>query len=156
MTRTPTTVTVPARRIVGLALRTDNTRGFQDIPAHWQRFVADGVHGRIAQRCNDDVQAVYARFENLDELPRTGIGQLRYTLLIGAEVPAGTEAPPGLDAIDVPAQTCAVFAVPPGQPQQVGACWQRIWQEHDLPRAFLADVERYQADGRIDILVGLR
>ena len=151
-----TLTSTPARRIVGLPLRTDNTRAFQDIPAHWQRFMGEAVAERIAGACAPDLYAVYGHFENLDVLAGAGIAQLRYTLLIGLEVPAGTEAPDGLQAMDLPAQTCAVFAAPDGQPQQVGALWQQIWARDDLPRAFIADAERYQADGRIDILVGLR
>jgi tRNA A37 N6-isopentenylltransferase MiaA len=38
----------------------------------------------------------------------------------------------------------------------VGAKWQEIWSLPNLPRAVLADVEHYHADGRIEILVGLR
>jgi predicted transcriptional regulator YdeE len=146
----------PARRIVGISLRTDNTRGFHDIPAHWQRFMSDGVAGQVPQRSGDDVFAVYARFENLQDLATTGIAQLRYTLLLGVQVAADAEVPAGLDRVDVPAQHCVRFEVPTGQPQQVGACWQQIWARSDLRRAFVADVERYHADGRIDILVGLR
>lgn len=151
-----TLTSTPARRIVGLPLRTDNTRAFHDIPAHWQRFMGESVADRIVGACGPDLYAVYGRFENLDVLADGGIAQLRYTLLIGLEVPAGTVAPDGLEAMDLPAQTCAVFAVPDGQPQQVGARWQQIWARSDLPRAFMADAERYQPDGRIDILVGLR
>jgi predicted transcriptional regulator YdeE len=154
---TPYTLTpTPARRIVGLPLRTDNTRAFETIPAHWQRFMGEAVPGRIAGACGPDLYAVYANFENLDVLAGGDITQLRYTLLIGLEVPAGSAAPEGLQAVDLPAQTCAAFAVPSGQPQQVGAHWQQIWARNDLARAFVADAERYQPDGRIDILVGLR
>lgn len=153
---TYTLASTPARRIIGLPLRTDNTCAFETIPAHWQRFRAESVPDRIASACGRDLYAVYARFENLDVVQGGGIAQLRYTLLIGLEVPAGSDAPPGLEAIELPAQTCAVFAVPDGQPQQVGASWQQIWARNDLARTFVADAERYRPDGRIDILVGLR
>ena len=46
--------------------------------------------------------------------------------------------------------------MPAGRPDQVGAVWQTIWPRDDLPKAFVADFERYRADGQIDILIGLR
>jgi predicted transcriptional regulator YdeE len=147
----------PARRIVGIALATDNTQAFQTIPAHWQRLGTESVLDRIAHRQGQDVFAVYSQFENLEVLHQpSGIAQLRYTLVIGAEVAAGTAAPQGMVAVDVPAQRCAVFDVPAGRADWVGARWQEIWSLPDLPRAVVADVERYHADGRIEILVGLR
>jgi predicted transcriptional regulator YdeE len=157
MTSTPTTTTPsPARRIVGIALRTNNTEAFQTIPAHWQRFTSDAVLAQIPGKRSNDVFAVYAHFENLAVLEHGGIAQLRYTLIVGAEVADGAEAPAGMQAVDVPAQTCAVFAVPTGRPDLVGARWQEIWSLPDLPRATVADVEHYRADGRIEIWVGVR
>jgi predicted transcriptional regulator YdeE len=148
--------TEPTRRILGLALRTDNTRGFVDIGAHWARFFAEGWLAKIPGKQSDTVWAVYGLFENLEVVHAGRIADLRYTLVIGAEVAPGVEATPGLIGIDLPAQRTAVFNVQSGQPQDVGARWQEIWALRDLPRAFVADAERYTADGRIDILVGLQ
>jgi predicted transcriptional regulator YdeE len=152
-----TQIATPARRIVGLALRTDNSEGFKTIPAHWQRFMDLGVPATIAGKRSDDVFAVYTHFENLDVLAVPGgIAQLRYTLLLGVEVTAGAEPPAGLQAVDVPAQTCAVFTVPKGRLDLVAARWQDVWALQELPRAFAADIEHYWPDGVIELLVGLR
>ena len=37
----------------------------------------------------------------------------------------------------------------------VGAAWSAIWQRTDLKKTTLADYERYQPDGSIDIHIGL-
>ena len=76
-------------------------------------------------------------------------------LVIGAAVTRVGALPAGLQHLRVPAQRYQVFAAPTGQPEQVGALWQHIWAL-PLPRAFVADFERYKPGGEIDVLVGLQ
>lgn len=146
---------LPALDIVGIALRTNNRVGFETIPAHWQRFYQEQVLNQIAHKASDDVYAVYGLFENLEVVQTQGIQDLTYTLVLGAAVTRVDALAPGLQHLRVPAQHYQVFSAPTGQPQQVGALWQHIWAQ-PLPRAFVADFERYRPSGEIDVLVGLQ
>ncbi len=140
-----------AIRIMGIELRTSNDEAMHTIPPHWQRFSTDDVLARIPGKLTDEVYAVYTHFENAGVNNR-GI----YSLIIGAPVSSSQAVPPGMSHAVLPASACAVFTVPPNRFDQVGAVWQEVWQRDDLPKAFVADCERYRANGEIEILIGLR
>ncbi|QHE86730.1 GyrI-like domain-containing protein [Hydrogenophaga sp. BPS33] len=140
-----------ALRIIGIELRTSNAEAMQTIPPHWQRFHEEGVLARIAGKLSDEVYAVYTHFENAG-LNNDGI----YSLIIGAPVSSAEPVPPGMTHAVLPACARAVFPVPQGRFDQVGPVWQTVWERHDLPKTFIAEVERYRADGQIDICIGLR
>lgn len=140
-----------ALRIIGIELRTSNHEAMQTIPPHWQRFTEEDVLARIPGKLSDEVYAVYTHFENAG-VNNEGL----YSLIIGAPVDSAQAVPAGMNHAVLPVSPRAVFPVPTGRPDQVGAVWQTIWQRDDLPKAFVADCERYRADGRIDILIGLR
>lgn len=139
-----------AIHVIGLALRTSNQEAFETIPPHWQRFTADGVLARIPGRLSDEVYAVYTDFEHAG-LNNQGL----YTLILGARVAPGTPVPPGLAAAVVPAARRAVFPVDQGRFDLVGAAWQAVWARHDLKKTYIAEYERYRADGTIEICVGI-
>lgn len=140
-----------ALRIIGIELRTSNTEALHTIPPHWHRFVSEAVLERIPGKLSDDVYAIYTHFENAGR-NNQGI----YSLIIGAPVSSEATVPAGMSHAVLPASRRAVFPVPQGQPQAVGDVWQAVWQRSDLPKTFVADGERYRANGEIDILVGLR
>lgn len=140
-----------ALRIIGIELRTSNTEAMQTIPTHWQRFTEDGVLARIPGKLSDEVYAVYTHFEHAG-VDNQGI----YSLIIGAPVDSSQPVPPGMSHAMLPASPRAVFPVPQGRFDQVVPTWQEVWQRDDLPKAYVADCERYRADGQIDILIGLR
>lgn len=140
-----------ALRIMGIELRTSNDEAMQTIPAHWQRFTGEGVLARIPGKLSDEVYAVYTHFEHAG-VDNRGI----YSLIIGAPVSSTQVVPPGMSHAVLPASPRAVFPVPPGRFDQVGAVWQEVWRCDDLPKTFVADCERYRANGEIHILVGVR
>ena len=140
-----------ALRNMGLELRTSNDEAMQTIPAHWQRFTEENVLERIPGKLSDEVYAVYTHFEN------AGVNNLGiYSLIIGAPVSSAQAVPPGMSHAVLPASPRAVFPVPQGQFDQVGPAWLEVWQRDDLTKTFIAECERYRADGQIDILLGLR
>ncbi|MCJ0763527.1 GyrI-like domain-containing protein [Variovorax terrae] len=139
-----------AIHIVGIELRTTNQEAFETIPRHWQRFGEEGVLARIPGKLSDEVYAVYTNFENAG---RNNEGL--YSLIIGARVPPGSPLPKGLAPAVAPAGPRAVFPVEKGRVDLVGAAWQAIWARHDLKKTYLADYERYGADGTIDIFIGI-
>ena len=64
--------------------------------------------------------------------------------------------PAGLTHCVVPAGPRAVFEAPTGQPERIGEIWQAVWSRKDLAKTFIAEVERYLPDGRIDISIGVK
>jgi predicted transcriptional regulator YdeE len=139
-----------AIHVFGIELRTSNDQAFDTIPPHWQRFANEQVLARIPGKLSDEVYAVYTNFQNAG---RNNQGS--YSLVIGAAVAPDTPLPAGLARAVVPASQRAVFTVAPGRFDLVGAKWQEIWQHTELPKTFIAEYERYSADGAIDILVGI-
>ena len=55
----------------------------------------------------------------------------------------------------VPASRRAVFAVPATRFDLVGAAWHAVWANTALPKTFVAEYERYHANGDISISIGL-
>lgn len=139
-----------AIHVIGIELRTTNNEAFETIPAHWQRFGTENVPAQVADRQGDTVYAVYTHFEHAGRN-----NQGLYSLVLGPAVAPGAAVPHGMVRVVVPASRRAVFPVEKGRLDRVAAEWQAIWQRTDLRKTFVADYERYSADGSIDILVGL-
>jgi predicted transcriptional regulator YdeE len=139
-----------AIHVFGIELRTRNTEAFDTIPPHWQRFADGQVLACIPGKLSDEVYAVYTHFQNAGR-----DNQGSYSLVIGAAVAPDTPLPEGLARAVVPASRRAVFPVAPGRFDLVGAKWQEIWEHTELPKTFIAEYERYRANGDIDILVGI-
>ena len=140
-----------AIHVIGIELRTTNLEAMQTIPPHWQRFGQDEVLAHIPAKLNVDVYAVYTHFENAG-LNNTGL----YSLVIGAAVPATAEVPAGMVRVVIPASKRAVFDVEPARFDLVGAKWMEIWGHTTLAKTFIAEYERYSADGKIAISIGLQ
>ena len=139
-----------ALHVIGIELRTHNGEAQQTIPPFWQRFSAEAPLQAIPHRLSSDVLAVYTHFAHAG-VDNAGL----YSLVIGAEVAPEAEVPAGMVRVVVPASQRALFAVPAGRHDQVGAAWQAIWERHDLRKTYIADYERYGADGTIGIYVGV-
>jgi predicted transcriptional regulator YdeE len=137
--------------IVGLELRTSNDVAFETLPAHWQRFMSEGILERIPNRASDDMYAVYTNYENQGR-NNSGV----YSCVLGAPVTSLEDVPSDLIAVSFPAGTYQMVPVPSGRADLVGEAWQAVWREDASNRAFIADGERYRTDGRIDLLLGLR
>jgi predicted transcriptional regulator YdeE len=140
--------------VVGIAIRTSNAKGFEEIPFHWKAFFEKQMLAQIPDKINDDVYAVYTEFDNLPKSAED-IYDLGYTFIIGASVNRVDRLPSTLVSTIVPACKRAVFPIELAKPELVGAEWQKIWQMQDLPRAFAPDYEHYSANGDINILVSL-
>ncbi|MDT7837199.1 GyrI-like domain-containing protein [Aquabacterium sp. OR-4] len=139
-----------AIRIIGLELRTSNAQAAQSIPPHWARAMQPDALAPIAGRLGSELYAVYTHFEHAG---RSNAGL--YSLIIGVPVAADAPQPPGFSHAVLPACWRAVFNSPPGQPERVVETWAEVWRRDDLPKAFVADAERYGSDGSIALLIGL-
>ena len=136
--------------VIGIELRTRNEEAMQTIPPLWQRFTQEGVLAALPGKLGDDVFAVYTHFEHAG-LSNTGL----YSLVIGAQVAPNTPVPPGMVRVVVPASPRAVFAVPAHRFDLVGPAWHAVWAQTDWPKTFVAEYERYSANGDIAISIGL-
>ena len=137
--------------IIGLELRTDNTVADKTIPVHWQQFYSQAVIEQIPNKISSDVYAIYTKYTN-EGVDNTGT----YSCVIGTAVSSLENLPSHLTAIFLPASSYQVVSVARGHPELVSQAWQEIWQQDITTRTFIADFERYQADGKIDILLGVR
>lgn len=140
-----------AIHVVGIELRTTNLEAMQTIPLHWQRFGKEEVLAHIPSKLDGDVYAVYTHFENAGA-NNTGL----YSLVIGAAVPASADVPAGMVRVVIPASKRAVFDVEPARFDLVGAKWMEIWSHTTLAKTVIAEYERYSADGKIAISIGLQ
>ena len=136
--------------VVGIELRTCNLKAMQTIPPLWQRFTQDNVLASIPAKRGDDVFAVYTHFEHAGS-NNTGL----YSLVLGAAVAPDAPVPAGMVRVVIPASPRAVFAVDTGRFDLVGPAWQAVWERNDLAKTFIAEYERYAANGDIHISIGL-
>ena len=137
--------------VVGIELKTSNENAFTDIPQHWARFFGEGVLQQIANRASDDIYAVYTNFPN-EGRNNEGV----YSFIIGARVTDATKVAAPFVAADIAEAKHRVFTVPAGEMHKVGEKWQEIWGIQGLEKTFVADFERYGANGEIEILVGVK
>jgi predicted transcriptional regulator YdeE len=140
--------------IAGIAIRTSNTKAFEEIPLQWKSFFENQILSLIPNKINDDIFAVYTDY---DKVPKNNedVYSLGYTFILGAAVDRTDRLPANLVSTIIPAAKRAVFPIEPAKPELVGAEWQKIWQMQDLKRAFLPDYEHYSKNGEITNLVSL-
>lgn len=139
-----------AIRIIGLELRTSNAQAARTIPPHWARVLRADALAPIEGRLGSELYAVYTHFEHAGH-SNAGL----YSLIIGVPVAADAPLPPGFSQAVLPVCWRAVFDSPPGQPERVAETWAEVWGRDDLPKAYVADAERYARDGSIALLIGL-
>ena len=141
------TVTRESMSLVGISTRASNTEA-ERLGAHWQRFFVEGVTGRVAERLDDAIVAVYCEYAGDHTEP--------YTFFLGHRVPPDGPVPEGLARCVVPAGRFACFTAEGEQPQTLIRTWQAIWQA-GLERRYEADFEIHDPaePTRIGIYVGV-
>ncbi len=162
-TPTPKIVQQQGFDIVGIEVRTNNTKemsGQGSIGAQWERFMKEGIAGKIPNRVGDVVYALYTKYVK----DRNG----DYDFVIGMRVSSTRAVPPGMVLKHVPAGKYAVITSDTGPGSQVvPAAWQRIWKMEDRSqlggvRSYATDYEVYDERARdpqavqVDIFVGIR
>lgn len=159
---TPKVVQQSGFTVIGIAVRTSNAKEMTAdgaIGKQWARFFQDGVMGRIPNKADQSIVAVYTDYAS----DKNG----EYTFLLGARVTSDADIPTGMVARKIPATKYAVFTTEKGPgPKVVPKAWSKI---NSLPqsavggdRVYLADFEIYDqraADPQnlqADIYVGIR
>lgn len=145
-------------RVVGLSLRTNNADEADPstarIPGLWSRFREDDLFGQLGR-----IGAVGPPVGVYHNYASDVAGEFR--LLAGREIPFGTAIPSELDSVEVPPGRYLVFPFTGEIPRVVIEGWQQVWEYFATPgrpeRAYTADLEIYQSDGRgLEIWIALR
>lgn len=138
-------------QIIGVKIRTDNKKAFEEIPPHWQKFFAESIADKIPNKVSRDIYGIYTDFENEGE-NNNGT----YSFIIGIEVSDLSNVPDGLESVIIPQSKYQIF--PAGnKPEQIGEKWKEIWNyDFKSPRTFLAEFEKYYENGNIDIFIGVK
>jgi len=148
--------------VVGISARTANARemsGEGIIGKQWDRFMKEGLLGKIPPRVDSNIVAVYTDYES----DHGGT----YTFILGAKVSSAASVPSGMVLKKVPAGKYAVFTSERGPVDKVvPEAWSRI---NSLPnsapggdRTYRADFELYgpraadPQNAQVDIYVGIR
>lgn len=143
--------------VIGIKIRTNNQAG--DIPRQWDRFFKEGVLGRIPNKLDADILAVYTRYAS----DHNG----DYDYLIGARVRDASAAPEGMVADIIPEARYAVLTTERGPVGKVvSEAWQKIWTLEETGglggrRTYRADFEVYDQRSRdpensqVEIYVGI-
>lgn len=124
--------------IIGLAQRTSLATAAQDIPAFWQRFLADEAQA-LRRAEGQAIYAVYTDYESDDRGP--------YTMVLGVAVEPQAPVPAGMRRVRLPHGRYARLVVAGDPREQIGPAWQHIngaW-EGRRARRFIADYERHAA-----------
>lgn len=148
--------------VIGIQCRTDNAKeaaGQGCIGKQWGRLMNEGLLGKIPNRADNNIVAVYTGYAS----DKDG----EYTYILGAEVKSDAVAPVGMTKTTVPAGRYAVFTSNQGPVQQVVVdTWKRIWAAPKTQaggdRVYKSDFELYDQraadpkNSQVDIYVGIR
>lgn len=133
------TTSVSPFYIMGISVRTTNEHGqaATDIPALWQRFMAEGILSQIPDRTDDTIYSVYTDYEKDHTLP--------YTTLLGCRVNTVPDVlPEGFFIKAISAGNYTQFrATGKLSDGIVLTTWQQIWSA-PLDRAYTTDFEVYE------------
>ena len=131
----------------GITTRASNAEG-ERLGAHWQRFFAEDVRGRVAGRLDDVIVAVYHDYAGDHTQP--------YSFFLGCSVPPEAPLAEGLERCVVPAGRFARWKAEGEQPQALIHAWQEIWQA-PLERRYEADFEIHDPSRPqcVEIFVGV-
>jgi predicted transcriptional regulator YdeE len=159
---TPKIVEQAAFTVIGISARTTNANemsGKGVIGRQWARFTKEDLLGKIPNKADSNVLAVYTDYES----DANGA----YTFLLGAKVNSAENVPAGMVAKRIPAGRYAVFTSEKGVlAKVVPETWSHIWaQPKSAPggnRAYRADFELYDQraadpqNSQVDVYVGIR
>lgn len=124
---------IKAFEVKGLSIRTDN-QSVEEIIGLW---------GRIGN-LNEEIYAVYSNYES----DHHG----KYDLLVGSLTNEFIEK------VMINTGKYLVITVEKGTPDEIGAAWQKIWQDEAIyqKRLFTTDFEHYLADGSARIYLAIK
>jgi predicted transcriptional regulator YdeE len=138
----PKTVTQAELEVIGISVRTSNAKEMTAdgvIGKQWARLMQEGLLGKIPNKADGAVVAVYTNYAS----DHNG----EYTYVLGAKVTSGAEIPAGMVATKIPAGKYAVFTSEKGPaPKVVPETWIRI---NSLAKSAVGGDRVYRADFEI-------
>ncbi|WP_350286311.1 GyrI-like domain-containing protein [uncultured Croceitalea sp.] len=151
-----TTVTKEAFSLVGISTITSNEKGkaAQDIPALWHRLMVENIAGKIPNKTDETIYALYSDYEGDHTQP--------YKITIGYKVNSLDNIPEDLTVKMIPQSKYAKFTAQGNLTQDaVINKWMEIWNM-DLQRTYTTDLEIYDdraadpTNGVAEILIGVQ
>jgi predicted transcriptional regulator YdeE len=159
---TPSVVQQAAFTVVGISARTSNAKEMTAegvIGKQWGRFMQEGVLGKIPNKADNAIVAMYTDYAS----DHNG----EYTFVLGAKVRSDAAVPAGMVAKKIPGGRYAVFTSEKGPAAKVvPEVWMRI---NSLPqsavggdRVYGADFEIYDQravdpqNSQVDVYVGIK
>lgn len=143
-------VTLPARRVTGIAVRTSNAAPdcAQKIGDLWQRYLRGGVREALGAPARGVCYGLYTQYAR---------DEMSYLAVVGCE---SDICPVDCVTVEIPAGRYAKFTMT-GQVMgaAVGDLWHQIWGIQ-LPRAYTVDWEEYvgvdaQGNGQVNLYIAL-
>ena len=155
MTSRPEIRHADARRVAGLALRTDNAAesgAARKIPGLWQRYRNEDWFAQLERfGAFGPPLGVYSAYES----DRNG----SFQILAGREVPPSAKVTAPLHVAAIPAGKYLVFKSTGPLPGSVIKGWQQVWAHFERPdagaRAYTCDFEVYPNDHTVEIWVAV-
>jgi predicted transcriptional regulator YdeE len=123
--------------IIGISVRTTNENGQsgKDIPALWNKFIAEEILQQIPNKTSNDIYCIYTDYEKDHTKP--------YTTILGCVVEHLDLIPDGMVAKIVEGENYERFTAKGNLAEGIVFNeWMKIWNS-DLNRAFTADFEIY-------------
>ncbi|HTS38030.1 MAG TPA: GyrI-like domain-containing protein [Candidatus Solibacter sp.] len=135
----PKVVTQAEVTVTGISARTNNAKemtGDGVIGQMWGRFMQEGLLGKIPNKVDQSIVAVYTEYASDHD------GD--YTFVLGARVRPDAAVPEGMVAKKIPAGKFAVFTSDRGPaPKVVPELWMKI---NSLPKTAVGGDRTYRAD----------
>jgi predicted transcriptional regulator YdeE len=142
--------------IIGIAVRTTNENGQsgKDIPALWQKFMAQGMLEKIPCKIDDTLYCIYTDYESDYTKP--------YTTILGCKVANADTIPDGMMAKTFAGGEYNRYTAKGNLMQGIVFDeWVKIWDSH-ITRAYTADFEVYgkkaedPANAEVDIFIAIK
>lgn len=146
-------VNVDPFNVVGIAVRTSNADGqaAKDIPALWERFMAENIVSKIPNKVDATIYALYTDYEGDHTKP--------YTTVIGCRVGDLNGIPEGMVGKSFDGGNYTQFTTKGDLSKGlIINQWMKIW-EMDLDRKYTVDFEVFgekaqdPTDAEVDILI---
>ncbi|HAO08156.1 MAG TPA: AraC family transcriptional regulator [Chryseobacterium sp.] len=148
--------TIQKFSVVGISVRTTNENGqsSQDIPALWNKFMAEEIAEQIPNKVNNSIYCIYTEYEKDHTKP--------YTTILGCKVENLVTIPNGMvgKTFDEAIYTKHIAKGNILQGMVFGE-WTKIWNSN-LDRTFTADFEVYgekaqnPENAEVDIFVAVK
>lgn len=142
--------------VIGISVRTtnENNQAGQDIPALWNKFIAEGIAEQIPNKIDNSVFCIYTEYEKDHTKP--------YTTILGCKVENLDKIPNGMVGKTIEDTTYAKHIAKGNILKgMVFNEWKKIWNS-DLDRTFTADFEVYGEkaqnleNAEVDIFVAVK